>query len=171
MYPFSLYSPAKGVQKEMVRAPIRVITVEREYGSHGGEFAHDLAARLGWRLLDSELAASAALKAGVDPKTAAKYDEQIDPWYRRYGKIFWLDPVYTPAPSSEEDVFDSERMLKLIKQEILDAANAGQLRAGGAGIGLRPGRSAGMLSYFCVRYGTSQERLVCAHVSAAGAAR
>ena len=39
----------------MVHTPIRVITVEREYGSHGGEFAHDLAARLGWRLLDSEL--------------------------------------------------------------------------------------------------------------------
>ena len=109
----------------MVRAPIKVITVEREYGSHGGEFAHDLAVRLGWRLLDSELAANAARKAGVDPKTAAKYDEQIDPWYRRYGKIFWLDPVYTQTPSGEEDVFDSERLLKLIKQEILDAANEG----------------------------------------------
>ena len=40
-----------------MHAPVNVITVEREYGSHGAEFAHDLAERLGWRLLDSELVA------------------------------------------------------------------------------------------------------------------
>ena len=44
----------------MRQTPIRVITVEREYGSRGGEFAHDLADRLGWRLLDSELVCAAA---------------------------------------------------------------------------------------------------------------
>ena len=49
----------------MTHAPIRVITVEREYGSRGGEFAHDLAAHLGWRLLDSELPCAAARAAGV----------------------------------------------------------------------------------------------------------
>ena len=67
----------------MAHRPVRVITVEREYGSHGAEFAHDLAARLGWRLLDSELVTGAARMAGVDPKTAAKFDERLDPWYYR----------------------------------------------------------------------------------------
>ena len=43
----------------MMHAPIRVITVEREYGSRGGESADDLAERLGWRLLDSELVSAA----------------------------------------------------------------------------------------------------------------
>ena len=109
----------------MGHTPVTVITVEREYGSHGGEFAHDLAARLGWRLLDSELVVGAARRAGVDPKMAAKYDERLDPWYYRYGKIFWQDPVYAPVPNSEEKSFDAERMLNLIKQEILDAAKQG----------------------------------------------
>jgi hypothetical protein len=109
----------------MVHTPVRVVTVEREYGSHGGEFAHDLAARLGWRLLDSELVAGAARMAGVDPETAAKFDERLDPWYRRYGRIFWLDPVYVPATKSVESAFNSELMVKLIKQEILDAAKVG----------------------------------------------
>jgi hypothetical protein len=109
----------------MVHTPVRVITVEREYGSHGGELAQDLAARLGWRLLDSDLVAGAARMAGVDPETAAKFDERLDPWYRRYGKILWRDPVYAPAPSSRESIFDSERMMKLVKQEILDAAKQG----------------------------------------------
>ena len=109
----------------MVHTPVRVITVEREYGSHGAEFAHDLAARLGWRLLDSELVCRAAKLAGVDPKLAAKFDERLDPWYYRYGKIFWQDPVYVPAAGVEEKILDSERMLELIRQQILEAAKEG----------------------------------------------
>ena len=108
-----------------MHTPVRVITVEREYGSHGAQFAHDLAMRLGWRLLDSELVTGAAHMAGVDPKTAAKFDERVDPWYYRYGKFFWFDPVYTPATSGEERIFDSERMLELVREEILEAARQG----------------------------------------------
>jgi hypothetical protein len=109
----------------MVHAPVKVITVEREFGSRGGEFAHDLAKHLGWRLLDSELVENAARMAGVDPALAANLDERLDPWYYRYGKVFWEDPVYAPAPSGEEHAVDSHRMLELIQQQILDAAKEG----------------------------------------------
>jgi cytidylate kinase len=109
----------------MMHTPIRVITVEREYGSHGGEFAHNLAERLGWRLLDSDLVAGAARTAGVKPELAAKFDERLDPWYYRYGKVFWHDSVYSSLSVSDEQVFDSERMLSLIHKEILDAAQQG----------------------------------------------
>src|SRR5271168_2871684 len=107
----------------MIQAPIRAITIEREYGSRGGEFAHDLAERLGWRLLDSELVAGAARVAGVDPKLAEKFDERLDPWYYRYGKAFFHDPL--TATLTDDLIFDSERMLKLIRQRILDEAKAG----------------------------------------------
>lgn len=109
----------------MLSAPVKVITVEREYGSRGGEFAHDLAERLGWKLLDSELVTGAARMAGVDPKMAAKFDERLDPWYYRYGKMFWHDSGYSVSGVGDEHIFDSERMLALIKQEILDAAEIG----------------------------------------------
>ncbi|MGA2167397.1 MAG: cytidylate kinase-like family protein [Terracidiphilus sp.] len=109
----------------MTPAPTRVITVEREYGSRGGEFAHELAARLGWRLLDSELPCAAARAAGVSAELAAKYDERLDPWYYRYGKVFWHDSVYSMPGLSDDQVFDSERMLSLIRQEILNAAKEG----------------------------------------------
>jgi hypothetical protein len=108
-----------------MHTPIRAITVEREYGSHGAEFAHDLAARLGWRLLDSELVTGAARMARVDPEMAARFDERLDPWYYRYGKVFWLDSVYSTAGLGEDRIFDSERMFSLIRQEILDAAQEG----------------------------------------------
>ena len=109
----------------MSHVPIRVITVEREYGSRGGEFAHDLAAHLGWRLLDAELPCAAARAAGVSPELAAKYDERLDPWYYRYGKVFWHDSGYSIAGLSDDQVFDSERMLALIRKEILNAAREG----------------------------------------------
>ena len=63
----------------MRHSPIKVITVEREYGSRGGEFAHDLARRLGWKLMDSELIAATAKAAGVSPELAAKFDESSIP--------------------------------------------------------------------------------------------
>jgi cytidylate kinase len=109
----------------MGHAPVRVITVEREYGSRGGEFAHDLAANLGWHLLDAELINRAAKAAGVDPKTAARFDERIDPWYYRYGKLFWHDSSFSSIGMGEEHVFDSEKMLEIIKQQILKAAREG----------------------------------------------
>jgi hypothetical protein len=109
----------------MVCAPVRVITVEREYGSRGGEFAHDLATHLGWRLLDSELPCAAAKAAGVSAELAKKYDERLDPWYYRYGKAFWHDSGYSMAGLSDDQVFDSERMLALIQKEILTAAKEG----------------------------------------------
>jgi hypothetical protein len=109
----------------MTHSPTRVITVEREYGSHGGEFAHDLAARLGWRLLDSELLSAAARSACVPEETAAKFDDRLDPWYYRYGKVFWQDAVYSATVLKDEQVFDCERMYALIRQEILAAAEQG----------------------------------------------
>lgn len=107
----------------MLQAPVRVITIEREYGSRGGEFAHELSERLGWRLLDSELVAGAARSAGVDPKMAEKFDERLDPWYYRYGKAFFHDPL--TATLTDDLIFDSERMLKLIRQRIHDEAKIG----------------------------------------------
>jgi hypothetical protein len=109
----------------MGHAPVKVITVEREYGSRGGEFAHDLAERLGWRLLDSELINRAARAAGVDPRLAARFDDRLDPWYYRYGKLFWHDSSFSSFGMGEEHVFDSDRMLELLKLQILAAANEG----------------------------------------------
>lgn len=130
----------------MLNAPVRVITIEREYGSRGGEFAHDLAEHLGWRLLDSELVTGAARIAGVDPELAARFDERLDPWYYRYGKAFFHDPV--TATLSEDLVFDSERMLKLIKQEILEAAKVGNCVLVGRGAACALAGQAGCFHIF-----------------------
>jgi hypothetical protein len=140
----------------MVHAPVKVITVEREFGSRGGEFAHDLARHLGWRLLDSELVENAARMAGVDPKMAASLDERLDPWYYRYGKVFWQDPVYAPSPSGEEHVVDSQRMLELIQEQILEAAKEGNCVLVGRGSACALAGKAGCFHIFV--YATASAR-------------
>ncbi|HEX8810824.1 MAG TPA: cytidylate kinase-like family protein [Terracidiphilus sp.] len=105
--------------------PIRVITVEREYGSRGGEFAHHLADRLGWRLLDDELLKGAARTAGVPEETAAEFDDRLDPWYYRYGKLFWQDSFYSGTVPCDDKVFDCARMYALIRKEMEEAGRIG----------------------------------------------
>lgn len=128
--------------------PINVITVEREYGSRGGEFAHELAEKLGWRLLDSELVTAAAKAAGVPPELASQFDERLDPWYYRYGKVFWHESVYPMTGLSETQVFDSERMLALIRQEIVEAAKAGNCVLVGRGAACALGNQPGCFHIF-----------------------
>lgn len=126
-----------------MQGPIRVITVEREYGSRGGEFAHDLAARLGWRLLDAELVDGAARAAGVPKEEAAKFDEKMDPWYYRYGKVFWQDTLYATNGPCDDQVFDCARLYTLIQKQIIDAAREGNCvivgRGGACALAGQPG--------------------------------
>jgi Cytidylate kinase-like family len=105
--------------------PIRVITIEREYGSRGAEFAHELAARLGWKLLDEELVAGAARSVGVPEKQATRFDDRLDPWYYRYGKVFWQDSMYSTTGPCDDQIVDCERMYGLVHKEILAAEKQG----------------------------------------------
>jgi Cytidylate kinase-like family len=94
---------------------VKVITVEREYGSQGAEFAHRLADRLNWKLIDRCLVDEIAHQAGVTQSLAEQCDERLDPWYYRMGKSFWHGSVdRLPAPPKNQ-VFDSERMVEFVR--------------------------------------------------------
>jgi cytidylate kinase len=104
---------------------VKVITVEREYGSQGAEFAHHLAETLGWRLIDSCLIDEIAQRAGVAKSSVSRCDERLDPWYYRFGKAFWHGSIdRMPAPP-ENGIFDSERMNKLVREYLLKVAEDG----------------------------------------------
>ena len=74
---------------------------------------------------------------------AAKFDDRLDPWYYRYGKVFWQDQLYSTATESEDKVFNCERMYALIKDEILEQAKMGDCvivgRGGAAALAGKPG--------------------------------
>lgn len=113
---------------------VRIITIEREYGSRGAEFAHHLSERLGWRLIDQCLVDEIANQAGVPKAIAAGCDERLDPWYYRIGKAFWHGSVdRSPAPTGTADVFDSERMVTLVRNYLKDRVKEGNCVVVGRG--------------------------------------
>jgi cytidylate kinase len=105
---------------------VRLITVEREYGSGGAEFAHRLAERLGWKVMDRCLVEEVAAQAGINSKVAEECDEQLDPWYHRLGKAFWNGSMERmPGSDADRELFDAERMARLQRERVTQAAEEG----------------------------------------------
>jgi cytidylate kinase len=105
---------------------VRLITVEREYGSGGAEFARSLADHLGWTLLDRCLVEEVAAEAGVSTRLAEECDEQLDPWYHRVSKVFWQGSMERmPGSDIDQSAFDAERMAHLQRERVTRAAEEG----------------------------------------------
>jgi len=110
---------------------IQVITVEREYGSGGADFAHHLAERLGWKLIDTCVIDDVARQAGVAPTLVKRFDEQVDPWLHRFGKAIWLGSL--ERLPGDPDVFDSERMVECMRIYFQEQAAKGKCVVVGRG--------------------------------------
>jgi hypothetical protein len=125
---------------------IQVITVEREYGSQGAEYAHHLASRLGWKLIDSCLIEDVAQKAGVAPTLVKRCDERIDPWFYRFGKAFWLGSL--EQHPEHPKVFDSGQMTEFVKSYVQEQAAKGSCVVLGRGAACMLSRSPGAYHVF-----------------------
>lgn len=102
---------------------IRVITVEREYGSGGAVIARDLAQRLGWKLWDEELTAEIARVAQVDHKVAACCDERVDSLLYRLFKVYARGSYERALPIAEARPFDTDRMFATLETVIRDVTS------------------------------------------------
>lgn len=67
---------------------IRIITIEREYGSGAAEIAQLLARRIGWKLWDQELTAEIARMAHCKASAIEEREERRDSLYYRLLKSF-----------------------------------------------------------------------------------
>ncbi len=103
---------------------IRVITVEREYGSLGGEFARQLAQHLKWELVDQSLIQEVARRAGVSAAEAKSCDERLDPWYNKVGRAIWHGSNERAA-AAQVATFDTARMAELSQEVMKEKARAG----------------------------------------------
>jgi cytidylate kinase len=104
---------------------VRVITVAREYGSGGAAIGQELAARLGWKLLDRELILELSRRAHVQPSEVSQMDEHPSSFIARLLKAFWIGNAYPwsgPAP----DVVDPDYLVELSAIVIREAAKLGQ---------------------------------------------
>jgi cytidylate kinase len=117
-----LRSPFGGIRRPV---RIRVITVEREFGSGGAIIARRLAERLGWKLWDEGLTAEIARVAQVDPSVAASCDERVDSLLYRLFKVYARGSYERSLPIAETRPFDTDRMFSTLEQVIRDVSSRG----------------------------------------------
>jgi cytidylate kinase len=104
---------------------IRVITVEREYGSGGAEIAARLADRLGWKLWNQLLTNEIARLMDCDCGAVAKHEEKRDPLYYRLLKGFLRGSYEGSVHAPQAKIVDTECIREVAERVVKGAAEKG----------------------------------------------
>ncbi|MGD0466975.1 MAG: cytidylate kinase-like family protein [Terriglobales bacterium] len=104
---------------------IRIITIEREYGSGASQIAAKLAARLGWKLWDQLLTQEIARLAHCEQSAIAKREERQDPLYYRLLKSFALASYEGASISVPVDALDADSIVRISRHVVERAAASG----------------------------------------------
>ncbi|MGC2802010.1 MAG: cytidylate kinase-like family protein, partial [Candidatus Acidiferrum sp.] len=104
---------------------IKIITIEREYGSGGGEIAQLLSKQLGWKLWDEQLTEEIARLANCPKAVVEVREEKNDPLYYRLFKSFLRGSYEGSLNAHKLNVVDSESILKFTERVVLHAAKTG----------------------------------------------
>jgi Cytidylate kinase-like family len=112
---------------------IRIVTIEREYGSGGGEIAHLLAERLGWKLWDQLLTEEIARLANCPKAVVEVREERTDPIYYRLFKSFLRGSYEGSLNAHTLKLVDCEAILKLTESVVQNVAKTGNSVIGGRG--------------------------------------
>ena len=104
---------------------IKINTVEREYGSGGGEVAQLLSERLGWKLWDHLLTEEIARLANCPKAVVEVREERNDPLYYRLFKSFLRGSYEGSINAYKLKLVDSETILKLTERVVRHAAGKG----------------------------------------------
>jgi cytidylate kinase len=105
--------------------PVKIITLEREYGSGGTLIAKSLAERLGWKLWDEEITAEIARAANVDTLAAKRCDERVDPFLYRLFKVYARGSYERALAIGDSRVFDTDCMVEMLHRVIEGVASRG----------------------------------------------
>jgi cytidylate kinase len=105
---------------------IRIITIEREYGSGGAAIAQALSECLGWALWDRDLTAEIARVANVDHRAALRCDERVDTLLYRLFKVYARGSYERSLPIGERTAFDTDCMVETLHKVVEDVASRGK---------------------------------------------
>jgi len=104
---------------------IKIVTIEREYGSGGGEIAQLLSAQLGWMLWDQLLTEEIARLANCPKAVVQVREERTDPLHYRLFKSFLRGSYEGSLNAHKLNVVDSESILKITERVVQHAAKTG----------------------------------------------
>ena len=104
---------------------IRIVTIEREYGSGGGEIARRLSEHLGWKLWDQQLTEEIARLANCPKAIVQDREERNDPLYYRLFKSFARGSYEGSLNAHKLKMVDSESILRITERVVRHAAGKG----------------------------------------------
>ena len=104
---------------------IRVLTIEREYGSGGGEIAAALAQRLGWKLWDQALTNEIARQMECDCRVVEEKAEKRDPLFHRLLMAFMRGSHEGSQNAQRLKIADAECIREVTEQVVKEAAQCG----------------------------------------------
>ena len=104
---------------------IKVLTIDREYGSGAAEIAQKLADRLGWKLWDQLLTDEIARYLECDKLHVQSHEERADPLYYRIFKAFLRGSYEGSLIAPHMKVADAESIRQVSEKVVRSAASEG----------------------------------------------
>jgi cytidylate kinase len=105
---------------------IRVITIEREYGSGGAEIAKKVADRLGWKLWDQLLSNEIARLMECDCRVVEEREEKRDPLFYRLLKAFMRGSHEGSLNAPRLKMVDTDCIREVAERVVKSAAERGE---------------------------------------------
>jgi len=105
---------------------VRVVTIDREFGSGGSDIAKRLAEQLGWKLWDQLLTHDIARLAKCDRAQVAQREERMDPLYYRLFKSFLRGSFEGNLGAQRLGILDADVVFRLTQRVVHAAAEEGQ---------------------------------------------
>jgi cytidylate kinase len=106
-------------------AMIRVITIEREYGSGGAVIAKKVAESLGWKLWDQLLTSQIARLLDCDSRTVEKREEMRDPVFYRLFRAFMRGSYEGSLNAPRLKIVDADCIREVAERVVKAAADEG----------------------------------------------
>ena len=123
-------------------AMIRIITIDREYGSGGGVIAEKIARRLDWKLWDQLLTDEIARRMECDCREVEQHEEKRDPAFYRLLKSFMRGSFEGSLNARRLRMVDTECVREVVQQVLPEIAKEGNSVIVGRGsayyLGTRP---------------------------------
>jgi cytidylate kinase len=105
---------------------IRVITIEREYGSGGADIAKRIAERLGWKLWDQLLTNEIARFMECDCGLVEKHEEKRDPLFYQLLKGFLRGSYEGSVNAPHVKIVDTDCIREVAERVVKSAAEGGE---------------------------------------------
>jgi len=104
---------------------IRIITIDREFGSGGNVIAERVATRLGWKLWDQLLTDEIARRMDCDRRVVEEREERKDPAYYRLFKAFLRGSFEGSLNLPRLKMVDTDCVRQVAQQILLEIAEVG----------------------------------------------